>query len=111
MRATPEQNASECLRCGGSGEFAVRVETVAAYGTTVRETTMSCSDCSGRGRLDEHPCRTRIRGIYDRAHARDWCDCEDRPIGSTRYHPDNSHPKCDKHCYTCTACGCLTQIG
>jgi len=111
MRRTPEKTTSECLLCDGSGQTSLRVETVRADGTTERDTTMPCFGCRGRGRLDEHPCQTRIRRIYDRAHGRDWCECRDRPVGASRYHADNTHPKCDKHCYTCTLCHGLTQIG
>lgn len=107
QEATPEQTTSACLRCNGTGRHAI---TIVNTGDHDRQDTMRCFECEATGILHEHPNKTKIRMLYKKAHFRDWCQCR----GDSRtfqYHPDHTHPKCVKHCYTCLWCRGFTQIG
>lgn len=98
-----EQHGAEdqpCPRCHGQKvqpvKWVVRdVET---------QTQIMCMTCNGRGQIS-----VRER-ILQKVSNRLWCHCK-HPSSSTRYFPDNTHPKCKKHCYVCTRCNGISQTG
>lgn len=82
------------------------------------DTHTPCGHCGGTGEMHRFPCVfcygkgsiSEKHRILDRAEYREWCQCE-TPSKDTHYYPDNTHPKCKKHCYVCTQCKGITQVG
>ena len=74
-----------------------------------RSIKMECIYCHGKG----YEYISRHESIKKKLIARDrnriWCKC-DQYFG-TIYYKDNEHPRCTKHCYVCTRCYGITQIG
>lgn len=64
---------------------------------------VTCLSCNGSG-------ETLIRDkVLSKARDRLWCKC--KKSRDSTYYPDNTHPRCSKHCYVCVDCKGITQTG
>ena len=102
LMAQSKPTQDPCQRCKGTGQVLVHL----FFTTTCnhKSSSIPCYVCDGKGTVSP---RTRI---LDKSESREWCHCENPPQ-DTHYYPDNSHPKCRKHCYVCSRCKGITQTG
>ena len=87
--------STPCHGCHGTGE-----QTIQVFGNPAK---ISCIICDGAMVLSAK------KAVLEKAHNRDWCRC--KTDTDSTYYPDNTHPKCRKHCYVCVRCKGITQIG
>lgn len=92
-----------CPTCHGSKKNSM-TQVDFLTGKVVAEWKVDCIDCDGVGWVSA-PKAKQIEAMKDA-----WCTCGN-PSGESVYWPDNTNPKCSKHCYTCKDCDKLTQVG
>lgn len=89
-----------CPQCKGDKQITV---TVSEFGKSGDHSfKMDCITCNGAGKVTAEQARAH------KAMADAWCTC-DEP-GDPDYHPDGNDI-CGKHCYTCSNCGKILQVG
>lgn len=94
------ENLISCPRCRGTGEQDIKLHGIASANGTCK---ITCIDCNGSRTI------TTKAMILNKCSNREWCRCG--AFVDTIYYPDNTHPKCKKHCYVCSKCKCISQIG
>lgn len=92
----------DCPRCRGTGEMKIKVFGIRVAGG---ETPIPCIGCNGSKTT------TKKKVILGKVEGREYCHCRHPDDGNTRYYADNQHPKCSKHCYVCTRCNGISQVG
>lgn len=91
----------KCPTCEGTCKMNCVVHEA---GKPEQSFTMNCHVCEGKGEVtEEHAELIQIENDM-------WCDC-DEPSEDRKYWPDGTHPVCHKHCWSCTICGKIVQIG
>ena len=89
-----------CPGCNGRG-----VQEIKTYGLNIANSNVEiqCMSCDGRREVSKR------QRILKKVANREWCRCDGRV--DTHYYPDNTHPKCKKHCYVCVRCKGISQVG
>lgn len=101
----PSKVKRKCPVCNGKGRQTV-VATEYVPGGKDKElppVEIDCIWCHGKGRMTPEE-YADYRDINDM-----WCECE--VPGEGIYHADGESDLCEKHHWTCSKCGKITQVG
>lgn len=98
-----------CPSCNGKKKQRIVATEITSKGKRdLPAVHIDCLLCNGKGYLTE-----REKEKYDRdAEAAEnfWCKCPDG-FNNAIYFPDGTHPLCSKHCWACTTCDKIVQVG
>lgn len=92
----------QCPTCKGTGKVTIKVTTFGQKGSENFET--DCLTCHGKGRITLKQAR-QLKKEQD-----SWCRCGNKS-GKTDFHDDGELGAGSEHCWTCSDCGKLTQVG
>ena len=91
----------KCPTCKGDGIQTIHSTETTSKGVTKRPPmNFPCVVCNGKGKVTE---------AYVKAVNIFWCKCENP--GDPVFYNDGENPNCSKHCWVCSTCGKVQQVG